>query len=490
MKSARRVRLFVQTGIFLLIGLLIVSAMPACTPPGTESQGPVDCQDNAESDDDELWDAIEFAYTFTFPLVIMDATRKVSTNTEEVSEYCAPINQLLHTRKLITAEVKTVVTPNVDTIYSQSWLDLSEEPLVFFKPDSKERFCSVQLMDMYTNTAAVLGTAGDTQDAMTYLLTGPKFSGSVPEGMTRVEIPTNNAWMLIRTLVLGEEDLPKVYALQDQMRLVPLSAYLTDGFDYFPPKGSFDENNQFNPVEHVLGLLPQEYFSTANTLLASNAPTAADATALETMAKVGVGVGLTFDSAILGADVSERWRDMLTNLPKILFRESLQFQIEMGAWELFGCPIGEFGQEYAYRALIAIDALGANPVSVAIYPKAVSDEQGAELTGTQAYRIHFEADGLPPIGEYGFWSITAYGEDNYLISNELDRYAINDRSNLVYNADGSLDIILSNSKPDDPTLLNNWLPVGEGSFHLHLRIYIPDESALRGTWKAPTIIAG
>ena len=82
----------------------------------------------------------------------------------------------------------------------------------------------------------------------------------------------------------------------------------------------------------------------------------------------------------------------------------------------------------------------------------------------------------------GFWSVTAYGSDDFLIDNPIDRYCINDRTNFVLNDDGSLDIILSEAQPDD---IANWLPVA-GDFHLMLRIYTPDMDAL-ATRQAPVI---
>ena len=69
------------------------------------------------------------------------------------------------------------------------------------------------------------------------------------------------------------------------------------------------------------------------------------------------------------------------------------------------------------------------------------------------------------------------------LDNPIDRYCINDRSGLKANEDGSVDVILSKDAPEDTT---NWLPVGDGGFHLYMRIYTPDMDAL-DTWTAPTI---
>lgn len=60
-------------------------------------------------------DLLEQAYLYAFPLVLMDATRKVSTNTETPNDTRAPINQFIHSEKLADSAFRTVVTPNVDT---------------------------------------------------------------------------------------------------------------------------------------------------------------------------------------------------------------------------------------------------------------------------------------------------------------------------------------------------------------------------------------
>jgi len=137
--------------------------------------------------------------------------------------------------------------------------------------------------------------------------------------------------------------------------------------------------------------------------------------------------------------------------------------------------------------MIAIAAFGANPVDIAIYPRAETDDDGNVLTGENSYVLHFEKDALPPVKDKGFCSITAYGDDNFLIDNELDRYCINDRSNIAANADGTYDIYLQATRPEEESRVSNWLPTGSEGFHLYMRIYLPEESAINGTWKAPAI---
>jgi hypothetical protein len=300
--------------------------------------------------------------------------------------------------------------------------------------------------------------------------------------MELVKIPTNNAWMLARVMVKDAADLKNVYAIQDAMEIVPLEAY---GREYAPPDGKYDDKNDYIPVEHVLSMTPEEFFSKANVLMAKNPPAEADKGIIERMKSINVGAGLAFNAGILGEGGAKRWAEMISGLEGRLSESSAGFMSKMGTWEFYGEPIAEFGTEYGFRAFVALGGLGANPVSVAIYPKAAHDDDNRILNGENSYIVHF--DKVPPVGEYGFWSMTAYGEDNFLIDNVLDRYAVNDRSDLKFNVDGSLDILVQASPPADEAMMGNWLPVKPERFHLHMRIYLPDDGVFNGQWEMPSI---
>ncbi len=445
----------------LLTALILFSCgwIPACIAEPTDA--------------DAVWELVSDAYIYAFPLVLTDATKTMSTNTDGSVTGRAPANQINHAKKLADASFRTVVTPNVDTLYSQAWLDIGAEPMVYVLPET-DRFCNVQLLDAWTNTAAVLDKAG------AYAIALPSWEGELPEGVTRVDVPTATVWTIARIVLSGNEDLPNVYAIQEHMRLLPLSAYL-EGGDYIAPAGTYAKENDFVPVNKALSMSPAEFFNTANALMQINPPAEVDAKLLEKLAAINVGQGMTFDASILGADAAERWTQMLKGLRATLSAESANYAQNLGQWIYFGRPIGDFGTAYTYRTMVALVGLGANTVDVAIYPKTHTDVTGAALTGEKTYTIHFET--LPPTLEGGFWSVTAYNEENFLIDNPIDRYCINDRSAYRLNEDGTLDLVLSKEAPEDTS---NWLPVSDEEFHLFMRIYLPDMNALE-TWEAPVI---
>ena len=424
-------------------------------------------------DSKSTWELVGEAYTYALPLVIMDATKTSSTNTETPVTGRAPVNQLIHAQKLADAQSKLVVTPNVDTVYTQAWLDLSAEPMVYVMPKA-DRFFNVQVLDAWTNTTTVLEKAG------TYAFTSSGWKGDLPDGVTRVDVPTSMVWLIARVVLSGQEDLPNVYDIQQKMQLMPLSAYEKGG-EYMAPKGTYTVENDFVPVEKVLSMSPKEFFDTANTLMLANPPAAADADVLKKFATINVGPGMAFDTSILTEDAAASWKEMLQRLREKLVADAEKYSVKLGQWKYFDAPIGDFGTEYNYRALVALAGLGANTVNVAIYPKTNIDDTGAVLTGEKNYVMHF--DTLPPTLEGGFWSVTAYGSDDFLIENPIDRYCVNDRSDFKCNEDGSLDITLSKKQPEDTS---NWLPVSDGEFHLYMRIYTPDMTALKN-WNPPVV---
>ncbi len=100
----------------------------------------------ADTELDATWKLVQEAYIYSFPLVLMSATEAKMTNVEEPDALQGPVNTINHAMQLANADSRNVVTPNVDTIYSQIWLDLSDDAVVFHKP-AVDRFCSVQVLD-------------------------------------------------------------------------------------------------------------------------------------------------------------------------------------------------------------------------------------------------------------------------------------------------------------------------------------------------------
>jgi hypothetical protein len=93
------------------------------------------------------------------------------------------------------------------------------------------------------------------------------------------------------------------------------------------------------------------------------------------------------------------------------------------------------------RTLIAAALYLQNTPSNAIYPTLGSTQ--LNLTDSESYVFTFS--GKPPVAEDGFWSLTMYDDDGYLVANKENTYAVGDRSNITY---PSGELVYGNSTGD------------------------------------------
>jgi hypothetical protein len=150
---------------------------------------------------------------------------------------------------------------------------------------------------------------------------------------------------------------------------------------------------------------------------------------------------------------------------------------------MYGC--GEPGNGIFLRGACALTFMG--PINVpqeAMYWTTKVDEAGQKLSGGHNYLMHFAAGQLPP--NQAFWSLTMGDAKNIFVPNPLNRYSVGDRSGLVPNADGSVDIYIQNAAPAGHE--SNWLPAPTGNFILWLRVYLPGQTILDGEYQVPPVM--
>jgi hypothetical protein len=410
------------------------------------------------------------AYVFGYPLVIMDLTRAQSEQT------LAPANTLRRVRQFPDASFKTVVRPNVDTLYSTAFLDLRDGPVVFEMPPNPDRYEVMPFMDAWTNVFATLGTRTHGTQGGRFLIAGPGWQGTTPPGMQLLTSPTQMAWLIGRTQTQGPADYPLVHRLQDGLQLQPLKAQTATA-----PVG-ISAATEVSPVAQIQRMGTREFFQRLTQLMPANPPSADDAPQVQAMAKIGI---------VAGQDVAWSWHDTWSaalgrRLAEFKIAQALKKPMNLvNGWSTPPLILGQYGTDYGIRAVVAQVGLGANLPQDAIYPSAQVDSQGEALHGQHRYRLHFASGQWPPVK--AFWSITAYGADNFLIDNPAQRFAVGSLSPLVRNADGSLDLLIQ-AQPVEGPMQANWLPVAAGApFLLNARLYWPTEPVLNGTWHLPAI---
>jgi len=392
---------------------------------------------------DEATDARDL-WLYGLPIIEMATTR-----TRHLGEGMT-LNRLRHARTLSDHTARSVTTPNNDTLYSMAWIDLTQGPVTLTVPATGDRYWSAALMDMYSNNNAVIGLRTTGGGGGRYRIVGPGQTGSGPD-VLRCETP--HAWLLVRTLTDGGADLPATHAVQDGFRLEGPAGVMPPAF---PGRAA----------------APADYFAGLRALLKSDPPPATDGRMLARLAAFNA------DGPGVAAGVQRAQQ---------IARLALERQQFIQGWSYTRANLGIFGQDYLYRALVALSGLAALPVVEAMYLRAEGERDGS-YWGDDLYRLSIPA--RMPVD--AFWSLSMYeitpDGQRFFAENPLGRYAIGDRTpGLTRNPDGSLDVWIGRADPGGARSAN-WLPAPKsGPFGLNMRLYLPKAEVLDGRWRLSAI---
>ena len=414
----------------------------------------------------DLRTAARDAWLYGLPLIEMAHTRgkMASIKPGQDTVNAARINAFVHSRVFATPASRVVTAPNVDTLYSSTFLDLSGGPITLTLPPTGSRYFSVAFMDMYTNNFAILGTRTIGGDGGTFTLIGPD-AEPVPGA---IRAPTVWVWALMRLLATDAADFDAAHAIQDA---VVLKA---------PPGRT--------PNVYAERTAPwTEYFASVQALLIENPPPATDQALFRRIAALGLAPSSGFDATRFSKAQGDDIAAGVADAKALLLSRGKPRGIQ--GWSYPPTDLGDFGQDYMTRAAVALGGLAALTNPEAIYMHALTPD-GAGLFGDGSYRLHFPAGRLPPVG--AFWSLTMYEATPdgqfFLTPNPINRYAIGDRTKgLHYNEDGSLDIWIARADPGDVRSAN-WLPApAQGPYSMSLRAYLPKPAFFNGEYRLPPI---
>jgi hypothetical protein len=439
----------------------------------------------ADLSPDEIRQIAAEAYVYLYPLVLMDITRRISTNVDAGAKPgFGPMNAFTHMRAFPPGDFKEVVRPNFDTLYSIAWLDVSKEPMIVSAPDTQERYYMLPIIDMWTDVIAVPGKRTSGTKARHFAVTGPNWTGVLPEGVTRIPASTPYLWIIGRTQTNGPKDYEAVHKVQDGYKLTRLSHW---GKEPGSIPATIDPNVDMKtpPLFQVHTMPAKRYFAYAAELMQVHPPHMTDGSILLRMKHIGLELGKSFNFDKLDGDLQKALTDGVGIGQERMKKYVATRAIPRNGWALHPGEIGVYGNDYLGRAVIAMIGLGANPPEDAIYPLNVADSDGKPLMGEHRYVMHFGKEELPPVD--AFWSVTMYDAEGFTEPNPLNRYAIGDRDNLSYNQDGSLDIYLQHPSPGEEKEAN-WLPSPKtGKLGVTMRLYAPKPQAISGAWWPPAI---
>jgi hypothetical protein len=441
------------------------SAQPACSTSSRKTQL-----------NRALNTAVE-AYVYGYPLLLMEATEKGLLH-----ETGTPVNAFFNQQTPTTAADTSVIRPDVNTLYSMAWLDLSHGPEVLSLPDMQGQYVLMQILDGWTNVIADPGTATTGSAPQQYLIAGPGWQGTVPAGMTEIPSTTNLVWILGRTGLnpTVPDDLATVNALQAKYSLTTLATTPATAIPAVAAASLAVSASSPTPTELIQSLPAQQYFQLLSLAMVQNPASPQDAAAIRHFASIGFVPGQPFHPTPAASQILPL---VPQQAQKVIEAKEQKLGTVENNWQVILRGIGVYGVKYLDRAAVANQGLGANLPQTAVYPTTKVDSKNQTLDGSNTYVIQFAPGQSPPVG--AFWSLTLYNSSGNLEDNPQGVYDVNSYA-AQPNSNGSLDLYIG---PNLPSGVNpaNWLPSLSGAYELTLRLYDPAQSVLSGRWKPPAV---
>jgi hypothetical protein len=433
----------------------------------------------------------EEGFIYGLPIVMNYAVMYDFAVDRQSSQFKAPFNEINNEAHVATYKDTAVVTPNSDTPYSISWLDLRAEPMVISVPAvEKERYYSVQLCDGNTFNYGYIGNRSTGNDAGDYLIVGPDWKGESPAGIKKVfHSTTQFSIAIFRTQLFNSQDLTAVVKVQSGYKAQPLSAFLKQPAPPAAPMIVFPKVDK--------ELVKTNFFEYLDFALQFAPAGPEEKEIRDKLARIGIGPGKTFNFKDLSLEhkleVGLGMKDGEKKVDEYLSSGSMS----MNGWKitsLFG-DRAFFSGDWLKRAAAAKGGIYGNDAAEATYPMTKALADGEALDGSKHnYTLTFPAGQLPPVN--AFWSVTMYdGKTQLLIENPINRYLINSPMlpELKKNADGSLTLYIQKDSPGAEKE-SNWLPAPAGPIYTVMRLYWPKTEAPsilppgEGTWKPPVLV--
>jgi len=432
------------------------------------------------------------AYIYAYPMIANYKAMYEFNIDKSSPHYKGPFNTVVSDSHSFSPKDTSVVLPNVDTPLSILQADLRAEPVIFCIPDiPKERYYSVQLIDMYTFNYGYVGTRATGSINGCYMISGPNWRGITPPGILRVfQSDTQFSLLIYRTQLFGPNDLPNVKKIQAGYTVQTLSAFTHQPPPPPPPPVEFpkftDEafKTEFPKfLNFVLQFCPEVPEESAVRLR---------------YATIGVAPGKPFDIAQLSPSQRAEMESAIKEAYASIQDRRDQIGKNINGWRV-GAPYGNrdfFHGDTLRRASAVMAGIYGNDPEEAVNPTTKTDIIGAPLDGSKhSYTLTFSEKNMPPVN--AFWSVTMYdGKTQSLVDNPLNRYGVSSSalSTLKKNPDGGVTLYI---QKDDPGAdkKSNWLPAPNGPIFLIMRLYWPRKSpppsilpATEGTWDPPGLL--
>lgn len=471
-------------------GLILFTSVAAGTMQAPSSA----MAQTAQLSEQEAFAIATDAYVYFYPLVTMDVTRKQLTNMEPGKGIGGPANTFTNIPEFPAADMRAVVRPNFDTLYSSGYLDMTKEPVVVSVPDTAGRYYLIPMLDMWSDVFASPGSRTTGTQAGNFLIVPPNWRPDLrdrlveefklPKETQVIHAPTPHVWVIGRTKTDGPPDYAAVHKIQAGYKITPLSEW---GKPAKPVEAKIDPliDMKTPPKIQVDTMAGGKYFTYASEILKINPPHVTDEPVIAQMKRIGIEPGKSFDMAKVDPAVKKAIEAAPEAAQKLMEWKVATLARVANGWSMNTDTMGVYGNYYLKRAIVTQLGLGANLPEDAIYPLNLADDAGRPLDGAHKYTISFDKGRTPPVN--AFWSVTLYDPQGFQVANSLNRFAVSSWMPFKTNPDGSLTLYFQSESPGADKEAN-WLPAPKGAFNLTMRLYSPQSDALTGKWNPPPVM--
>jgi hypothetical protein len=373
------------------------------------------------------------------------------------------------------------VNPNLDVAYLETWFAVDEgTPVILEIPKIEGRYYTAQIMDEWAEIITNINERNYPEHPYgRYALCLEGSNPQIPEGALRVDLPSKKAKMLAR--VERKDDDEGAVKLQRSFKIIKIGDPIADpvGEPVIDPAVSI-------PIFTNEELITVDAFN--KTMVEAVLDSAPDAVSNAADYQKNV---LTI-AEFVGASDANR-----AAIESIIKEKALPYLLSLVTGEVRGDSRGgwvslrewlEFGDDFEFRCAVNYGGIWWNSSEEVVYYMGFFDEDGDALNGDHFYTIHYQPEDLPIKHVDAYWSLTLLSLPDFrVMPNKLERYNLNNISELTYEADGSLTLYLASALPPDIPV-PNWLPTPKGRpFVINHRLYVPKPEVLSGEWYVPPI---
>jgi hypothetical protein len=362
------------------------------------------------------------------------------------------------------------VNPNLDVAYLETWFAVDEQtPVILEIPKIEGRYYTAQICDEWAEIITNINARNYPQHPYgRYALCLKGSNPEIPEGALRVDLPSKKAKMLARVERQGDDE--GAVKLQRSFKIIKVGEPIIDPAVPIP---------MFTNQEPIT----VDVFN--QPMLGQVLDSAVDSATVATTQQKNV---LAVASFVAENGANRAAIDAIIRgqaFPQVInFIRSLDSR---GGWSSTRQYV-KMGDDFLFRCAANYAGIWWNSSEEVVYYIGNKDQDGELLNGDNAYVIHYGPDQLPMKHAKAYWSLTMLSLPDYrVVPNELERYNLNNISELQYEEDGSLKIYLAGELPAGAPE-SNCLPAPKGKpFTLNHRVYVPKEDVLTGEWYAPPI---